>query len=70
MSDLGNVIAPQKWHLRMTEDIDREAFPLGHARKVNPSGRQVCCSTCHTCLEDTRVVLDGELWCDVCAEYR
>lgn len=41
-----------------------------HARRVNGSGRQVCCFTCHECGGWLKTVLDGELWCGKCEAYR
>jgi hypothetical protein len=59
-----------KGHMHFCQEVQRKAFPLGHARRLNASGRQTCCKKCHTCLNDLREVLDGELWCDTCQTYR
>lgn len=56
-------------HMRFCLEVQRKAFPLGHARRTQ-AGRQTCCKTCHTCLNELRKVLDGELWCDTCQIYR
>jgi len=58
-----------EWHMRFCQEVQRKAFPLGHARRTT-SGRQVCCKVCHTCLNPLREVLDGELWCGACRKYR
>jgi len=63
------MITGTKAQLRMGEEIRQKAQPLGHWRKLH-TGRQVCCRTCHTCLQPLREVLDGELWCDTCEAYR
>ncbi|MBU0491788.1 MAG: hypothetical protein KKB13_08060 [Chloroflexi bacterium] len=63
-------LVPQQRHLDMAAEVNRQAFPLGHCRRcvpeIGPDKRQVCCTTCHTCLQPLRA--DG--WCETCQEYR
>lgn len=58
-----------EWHMHFCEEIQRRAFPLGHARRMR-GVQQVCCATCHTCLNDLREIEGGRHWCDTCGEEK
>lgn len=64
----------EKWVGRVTlerlAELECRAQMPRHDRVVNSTGRQTCCEFCHKCGSKLRSVLDGELWCDTCQEYK